>query len=215
MIKLVTKRGSDSAFVIQTAGLKSVGHREISVRVLDPGLSGEAEQFLNYVSNYLTSCERQIAPGETLAYGYWLVKFQQEAPDLLETWEYNAESTEFVSGANLTLRYWRDQHLVCKQSGAEFSPPRPDMLTVVSKGVLEGLPVEGVRYPSPDHMSGWWITTNLYDGNPESLIIEHTYHISAARPELARYLALPKGFRFDLTTAESIWRDEKVASAEP
>jgi hypothetical protein len=131
-----------------------------------------------------------------------------------ETWEYNAEATGFVRGANLTLRYWRDQHIVCKLHESEFNPPRPDQLTVISKGVLEGLPVKAVRYPSPIHMSGWWIVTDEYDQNIKSLKNEHTYHITAARPELAKYLALPQGFRFD-SLAQDAWLDHEVAAATP
>ena len=48
-------------------------------------------------------------------------------------------------------------------------------------------------------MSGWWLITEKYDGNIESLKHEHTYHVTAARPDLASFLALPYGFRFDLT----------------
>jgi len=59
-------------------------------------------------------------------------------------------------------------------------------------------------------MSGWWITTKLYDGDVKSLKHEHTYHVTAARPDLAKYLALPDGFRFDLSRIEDVWRDEKV-----
>lgn len=32
--------------------------------------------------------------------------------------------------------------------------PAPDQLVVMSEGVYEGDVVEGVRYPSPEHMSG-------------------------------------------------------------
>ena len=129
----------------------------------------------------------------------------------MEVWEYKADATDFIKGANLTLRYWRDQHVTCKLLGAEFHPPRPDKLTVISDGVLEGAAVEGVRYPSPDHMSGWWITTGLYNGDIKTLKRQHTYHVTAARPELARYLALPAGFRFDLLATEKVWLYEKVA----
>jgi hypothetical protein len=27
-------------------------------------------------------------------------------------------------------------------------------MVIISEGVYEGKPVEGIRYPSPDHMSG-------------------------------------------------------------
>jgi hypothetical protein len=215
MIKLVTEKQSDTLFSIRTAGLNSVGQSEIRAEILDPELIGEVEQFLNYVSHYVTTSGRQIAPGETMAYGYWLAKFELADDNTLETWEYKADASDFVKGANLTLRYWRDQHIVCKLHGTEFRPPRPDKLTVVSAGVQEGAPVEGVRYPSPDHMSGWWITTDQYNGDIKTLKHQHTYHVTAARPELAKYLALPDGFRFNLSDTEDVWFDEKVASATP
>jgi hypothetical protein len=215
MIQLVASKNQNGQIVIRTEGLTStIEHPEICVGIHDPKLRAEAESFLRFVSDYLTQSQKQICAGETLAYGYWLVKFKQAEPNALETWEYNAQATDFVPGSELALTYWRDQHAICKEHHAAFQPPRPDRLTVISKGVLEGLPVQGVRYPSPEHMSGWWITTDQYDGNIKSLTHEHTYHITAARPDLARYLALPEGFRFDLSVKEDIWLDEKVATGE-
>jgi len=215
MIRLVTEKQSDSRRCIRTAGLSAAGQSEIRVEVFDPELIGEAEEFLNYVSHYVTTSQKRISPGETMAYGYWLVKFHSANQDVLDTWEYKPDASDFTKGANLTLRYWRDQHIICKLHDAEFKPPRPDKLTVISAGVLEGAPVEGVRYPSPDHMSGWWITTDQYNGDIKTLKHQHTYHVTAARPELAKYLALPDGFRFNLSGTEDVWLDEKVASATP
>ena len=212
MIKLIAEKQDESQFTVRTVGLVSSGHSELRADVHDSKLLRGTEEFLRFVAKYLTTSGKRIRLGETMPYGYWLVKFQDGGSHTFETWEYNAAGTEFVKGANLTVRYWRDQHLLCRQHAAEFRPPRPDKLTVVSKGVLEGLPVQGVRYPSPDHMSGWWITTDQYDGNINSLKREHTYHVTAARPDLAKYLALPEGFRFNLSTREDVWFDEKVAS---
>jgi hypothetical protein len=210
MINLVTVGQSGSRFSIQTLGLSKAGHREIRVGVLDPALAEECKHFLNYISGYVMTSGKQILSGETMAYGYWLVKFQGTEEGVLETWEYASDALDFVEGADLTLQYWRDQHTTCKLHEAEFIPPRPDKLTVISDGVLDGLPVQGIRYPSPDHMSGWWITTDLYNGDIRTLKHEHTYHVSAARPDLAKYLALPYGFRFDLSATEDVWQDEKV-----
>jgi hypothetical protein len=210
MINFLKIEHPNRRFTICTEGLKVSGHSEVSVDV-DAGLIEEAERFLKYVSAYLASSGKQLRSGETMAYGYWLVKFQDvEQGRHLETWEYSADASDFVKGGDLTLGYWKDQHFVCDQHSAVFSPPRPDKLTVISAGVIEGLAVQGIRYPSPDHMSGWWITTDLYDGNVKSLRHEHTYHVTAARPDLAKYLALPDGFRFNFSVAEEVWFDEKV-----
>jgi hypothetical protein len=84
---------------------------------------------------------------------------------------------------------------------------------MVSKGVLEGEAVQGVRYPSPSHMSGWWITTDQYDGNAKSLSREHIYHLTHARPDLAKYIALSFGFCFNLEDGERVYFDQEVANS--
>jgi hypothetical protein len=79
---------------------------------------GEAEEFLNYVTHYVTTSGKRIGPGETMAYGYWLVKFERADDNTLETWEYKADASDFVKGANLTM-YWKGH-----QSKASATPRR-------------------------------------------------------------------------------------------
>jgi len=196
--------------IICTRGLIARGLSEMRVRVGTAALLPEAKSFLKFVAEYMDSSGQRIKPGQTLNYGYWLVKFQAAADAVLEVWEYNPEATEFIIGASLTLSYWRDQHETCARFRGDFSPPRPDRLTAVSLGVMEGLPVQAVRYRWREHMSGWLLVTEEWDKKIESLTNHHTYHVTAGRPDLARYLALPIGFRFDLTNGERAWIDEEV-----
>jgi hypothetical protein len=199
-----------------TQGLNDHGLHDLTVEVADTSLLPEAEALLRNLAAYMTSEGVRVEAEETLAYGYWAVQVREEQPaGRFELWEYNADATRFVPGANITLNCWRDQHEVCERYGAEFSPPQPNQLVVISDGVLRGDAVQGVRYPSPEHMSGWWITTDRYDGDIRSLTQEHLYHLTAARPDLARYLALPFGFRLDQANDEAVWFDEKVAREEP
>lgn len=195
--------------IFRTAGLSALGMPDIRLSLADAALADEATRFLEFVIEYLRQSPRRLHPGDTLAYGYWVLKFVP-AGAYVEVWESDSTGSEFVPGADRTLRYWSDQHQVCERYHAPFAPPRPDQLTVVDEGTLRGLPVQGVRYVSPDHMSGWWITTDAYDGNVSTLRHEHSSHITAARPELAKYLALPCGFRFDLSSHEDVWYDEKA-----
>jgi hypothetical protein len=196
---------------ISTSGLSKRGMLDIRVQVHSNDLIQEAESFLRFVLGYIHQNNTKINPGETMNYGYWLVKFEAANDNLLDVWEYSANATEFVPGGNLALRYWRDQHEVCGKFDAAFCPPRPDKLTLISKGVIEGLPIQAVRYHWATHLSGWLIVTEKYEGNTDSLTSHHTYHLTATRPELARYLALPVGFRIDLTQGERIWLDPEVA----
>lgn len=97
--------------------------------------------------------------------------------------------------------------------GPTFAP-QPDQLVVISEGVYEGDVVEGVRYPSPPHMSGWWVTTNRYKGNISSLKTVHFRHVAETRPDLARFWPLPFGYRF-FSGDGAVWFDQTVADAEP
>jgi len=107
-----------------------------------------------------------------------------------------------------------NQQECCEHYGAQYQPVEQAQLVTISKGIYEGVtPVEGVRYPSPEHMSGWWLTTDEYNGNIDSLVTVHFQHIIEKRPELALYMALPFGYRFNLGgETEHVWFDQEVAN---
>ncbi|RXF06059.1 hypothetical protein [Pseudoalteromonas sp. PS5] len=107
-----------------------------------------------------------------------------------------------------------NQQECCEHYGALYQPVKQTQLVTISKGIYEGItPVEGVRYPSPEHMSGWWLTTDEYNGNIDSLVTVHFQHIIEKRPELALYMALPFGYRFNLGgETEHVWFDQEVAN---
>jgi hypothetical protein len=197
-----------------TIGLSGIGQRDIRVSVDDLDLLNGSETFLDVVISYIRQNNRKINPDETMNYGYWLVKFQ-ESPhnDFLDVWEINLDGTTFTPGASRAIAYWEKQNNLCNQVGALFTPPNPHQLAAISKGVLEGEPInEGIRYRAPSHMSGWWFLTKRYDGDIKNLDILHLHHITAARSDLVRYISLPPGFCFSQTEEEfdQIWFDEKV-----
>lgn len=167
---------------------------------------------LETLARYQIESGVAIRGNEKVCHGYWTLQMKSMGEGLLDVWESSADGTRYVPGAELTLTYWIQQHEACRLAGGAFSPPLPDQKIAVSAGVLAGVqPVEGVRYPAPPHMSGWYLTTDQYSGNVRDLQIEHLYHLTAARPELARYIALPPGYRFFLAGAkESVVLDEAV-----
>jgi hypothetical protein len=60
--------------------------------------------------------------GETIAYGYWLVKFI-ESGEGLGAWEYAKDATEFVRGDRADYAALdRTKHTVCMRVGARFDP---------------------------------------------------------------------------------------------
>ncbi len=181
----------------KTLGLAKDG--QVELKASTSNLSDEAAVFLQYVVHYLAKSKKKITSGETLAYGSWLVKFLDTENHTLDAYEFHVGEPDFVHGIDLASTIWREQHNLCDQVGAAFDAPQGDSLAVISKGILDGThPVQGVRYPSPGHMSGWWLTTDLYDGDIKSLETIHLYHVMARRRDLFPYLALPNGFRFEL-----------------
>ncbi|WP_215397034.1 immunity protein Imm33 domain-containing protein [Rheinheimera oceanensis] len=112
------------------------------------------------------------------------------------------------------MSFESNQRECCEHFGAQYKPVDENQLVAISKGIYEGVtPVEGVRYPSPPHMSGWWLTTDEYDGNIGSLVTVHFKHIIEKRPELALYMALPFGYRFILGgETDHVWFDQVVAN---
>lgn len=146
---------------------------------------------------------------ESLQYGFWEFVLRQKG-DRVDVWEYDRDGHSLRRGADLTLRYWREQHDLCARFDAPFTPPAMRQMVVVSNGVFEGEIVKGVRYPSPEHMSGWWLITDRYNGDVKTLKPEHAFHFAQRRTDLVRYFALPFGFRFDLTSGQDVWFDDKV-----
>lgn len=197
-----------------TEGLAKRGQSEIVISVESRDMMPEAERFLKFVVRYLETQNQAITAHQTLNYGYWLVKFEPGTDGRLDVWEYDPELKEFLHGGSLALRYWRDQQSTCEKFKAVFDPPNPGKLTAVSTGVLEGRPVQAVRYNLGDPMSGWLIVTDQYDGDIKNLTNHHTYHVTATRPDLAKYLALPCGFRFDQTSGEKAWFDPEAAAMQ-
>ena len=191
---------------IQTSGLLAKGRQELLVSFDDSSLREAAVEFVNEVARYQAEQNRVVKAEETMTYGYWLVKFRQLREGLLDVYEYTQDAADFVRGASITLRYWIDQHEVCSRVQAPFSPPRADMLCVVSEGVTEGDDLEGVRYGIEGNMSGWWFLTRKYQGDGSPTKIEHLYHVSAKRADIRRYLALPSGYAFRSGDG-SVWKE--------
>lgn len=193
-----------------TKGLTFLNNSEISLKFSPELEIRDAKLLLTSITNYISTTKINIKNEETFPYGFWLIKFIKKN-DHLEIFEYNKEATEFICGANYTIDCWNKQHGICSKYSAPFSPPRPDRKIVISEGVYCGGNVTGVRYPSPEHMSGWWLTSDEYNGDTKTLKIVHLYHLTAHRPDIMPFIALPFGYRFFIQGAESsAWHDQKI-----
>ena len=205
-MSIVTHANRDTAW---TTGLSELGYADLVVSFADQRLQEGARDLLHFVAKYVVNQGANLKTGETISYGYWLLRVDAEV-DRLRLSCLVADGSKFLPAVDLAICYWQDQRRICDDAGSEFDPPRCDHMAAISPGVFEGEDLRAVRYHAPTHMSGWYLIGDSYGGGTEGLLVEHLFHLTARRPDLARYLALRPGFRFD--TASGDVRFDEVAA---
>jgi hypothetical protein len=153
-------------------------------------------------------------PENEFFFGAWALRAERDG-EVLSIFERDPSWSTWVPGMKLASEWWTAQRQLAAAVASEWSPARATQLVATSPGVFEGRQVEGVRYPAPQHMSGWYLTTDLYDGDVKSLTLHHLHHIGAARPDLIGYLGLAPGFCFDQRSDDKPYFDAEVAAEEP
>ena len=198
---------------LRTDGLQGRGYSDFRIQGISKKEESAARDMLQILGDYQIDGNVKIRDGESVTHGSWLLEMRS-AGDILDIWERSPKNGA-VPGASFTLSLWSKQQNVCDRMRAGFQPARYGDLVSISGGVLEGeLPLEGIRYPMQRQMSGWILTTDRYT-DISSLRTEHVYHLAISPVDVVKYLALPAGFHFRITSAgESIGFDEAVARGE-
>lgn len=194
---------------LTTSGLmKAFGYEfQISIGI---NTIKDCKRVLTYLVNYVNESKPTIREEQTISYHSWILKFVNVGNSIYNIWEAKNNGEGFVEGASYAIEIINQQEEECVKNNASPRFPTFSQKIVISKGVLEGLPVSAVRYPSPDHLTGWWLTTDLYDDNVNSLETIYYFNLAFKRPDILRYLALPFGYRFYHGQGKDIWFDKKV-----
>lgn len=149
--------------------------------------------------------------GEKVALLGWMFRFREDS-GFLDLDELSPDGRTFLKGCGFSGRLIAAQERVCEKMGAPPRFARINQQAVVSDEVLTGgKPIEGVRCPSPRQMSGWWITTDSYDGDASTLKTVPMGHVIMARKDICAVLALPFGYRFRVDDGTNVWFDEEAA----
>jgi hypothetical protein len=180
---------------IYTEGLTSIIKKEIR---LTKGTFQDVEyvEVIKYIIDYIVNNRPTILDNQNIGYYSWLLQFRLSDSNYFDLYEADINGESLNEGCDLAISIIRSQSEICSQ--CELIPlfPNFNQQIVISKGVYEGKEIEGIRYDSPEHMSGWWLITDDYDDNIESLMTVHYYHVAFKRPDILKYLALPFGYRF-------------------
>ena len=195
-----------------TQGLESLIGKEFAIS--KKSYSKESVQLIiNYILNYIKTENKQIKNLETFGCGSWMIQFVFNGIyiELHELKSVTDNINQYDFDLTITIEFLKQQNKLSVANNIEIDIPQIGQKIAISKEIYDGSEVNGVRYSSPEHMSGWYLTSNSYNGDIKSLLVEHLYHILKVRPDLAKFLALPIGYRFykDSET-ENFWIDEGV-----
>lgn len=167
-------------------------------------------QLLTYLINYFVDYKPVINDNQTIAYHSWILKFVF-VNGVINLFEAQPDGEGFIEGADYGITLISEQTEECKVQNTTPLFPLFSQMIVISEGVLEGAAIEGVRYSSPQHMTGWWLKTEHYNNDIKTLKTIHYSHLAFERPDIIKYLALSFGFRF-LSETNEIWFDKEVLS---
>jgi hypothetical protein len=181
---------------ITTIGLKSFIDYELSLKSFN-NEQGELA-LLCFLIDYIILKSPIIKNEQSISYGLWLLKFTK-VEDYYEIYELDNEFEKWQEGADNAIYYIEQQKVLCKDEQTEFTPPLFTQKLAISKGVLEGMKVQGIRYDEPNQMSGWYLTTPEYDGIITSMSVIDLQELVIKRKDLLQFLALPSGYMFEIT----------------
>jgi hypothetical protein len=204
-IEIVEENGS-----LTTNGLKSIINAELKIAIKERAGDHYGE-VLKYIIDYILSSEKMILANQTIAYYSWILKFVTVSEGMYSLYEADSTGEDYVEGIDYAIKVVNEQKQECAKIGVTPNFPAFNQMIAISKGVYEELPTEAVRYPSPAHMSGWWLTTDLYDDKIESMMIVQYYHVAFKTPGILKFLALPFGYRFFVgSNNDDVWYDPKA-----
>ncbi len=197
---------------VVTLGLKSILGREFRLMVGNHE-EDDYKHVLNYIVDYISKESPSIQANQTIAYYSWLLKFIVQDEFYFTVFEADKDGGDFMEGAEYAIGVNKSQLEICSENQVLPDFPSFGQKIAISKGVLSGLPVQAVRYKAPSHMTGWYLTTELYTGDVNDLNVIYFHDLAFKRPNLIRLLALPVGFRFGTNDLEDdVWFDEEVAA---
>lgn len=203
---------------IWTEGLQSSGQQEIAVSVPWPEHDPREmllTQFLHFLERYLNTQPKRLLSGQTLRYGWTLLRFVRDnqnlsgtGPDTLLVEEMQSspsqEKPSYTPGVARTFALLQLQHEALRRNritGEAVYPHSSQYALVCARVTPETLPflrpLQADRAWQPNvRESGWFISCCDREHNhddPAELAPIHLYHLVEHFPGLFPYLAMPVG----------------------
>ena len=209
-----------------TSGLASELGEELVLDVTragSPEVLFAAKNLVRFLAQYFLDLGKTPEEGDKVDWASSLLICRRAAPGVLTFDELEFDGETVAPGVSTCTTVWVQQSDVCHQFKSEFRPARFGQLVSLSPGALDDCAkIEGVRYPAPSHMSGWWLFADGYDGAKDdfrSMVLTHVFEALQKQPRLAPVLGLDCGFAFRTGPAASasqlhpeVWFEQDVAA---
>ena len=205
---------------VSTDGLRTLGQRELATRISWPEhdpRDGLLTNLLRFLEDYLRGQPKRLLPGQTLRYGWTLLRFVSDehqsggaGPDALlieeEQHPFTNNEPSYVLGVARTLTLLHLQNEVMRRNRAtgDSSHPSPVHTVITCTRVMPETiahlrPIMAHRAWEPTSQeSGWFIGCCDHEhdhNNPAELSTGHLYHLVVSFPGLFPYLAMPVGYQ--------------------
>jgi len=194
-----------------TEGIQSIINKEFRVK------KGEYDEIeiryvIDYILKYIITENKILKDKETFELGSWLLQFVFNGffIDIYELKNVLGGKNIYKEGIDIATKIYRIQSSLINEG---ISPliPKFSQKIALTKDIYDGSEVNGVRYSAPSHMTGWYLTSNSYKGDVNTLIVEYLYFIIDKRFDIIKFLSLPIGYRFYRDNQEeSFWLDEQI-----
>lgn len=130
----------------------------------------------------------------------------------LELWKLFLESGDNqLQGHNIWNIHIEPQKELCRNNDSKWDPVNKK-LNIGLGGDLSQEPIHGLRHPTEQGTTGWFIWTGDYSEETDFFKPLCAEHLLQMKPELIRFLGLEPGYRFltDNSGYIDIWKDEQL-----
>lgn len=114
----------------------------------------------------------------------------------------------------LTNQVINEQQNICEKYKADYSPVTFNLMIGISDTLKEGImPINGERHLEEGSLTGWFIWAGEeFSESPDFFKPVHISHIEEQYSLIAKYLALPPGWRFQIDDKgyEDVWEDKEI-----
>jgi hypothetical protein len=114
-----------------------------------------------------------------------------------------------------TLKIQKEQS-ICEWKEALPQKPAPGSKLGIAISTIGQLPINGLRHKPENGTNGWYIWCGMELSDADEFFSPlHVEHIADYLPEVAGYLDLPPGYRFQIDgkNYEDVWFDAELLNA--